>query len=76
MINGLGGTPLIELYVVAAEVAAVLAKHEVRIGASLVGNYVTSLDMAGVSITVCHADEEMLDLWAAPVVAPGLRWGN
>lgn len=76
MINGLGGTPLIELYVVAAEVAAVLAAQEVHIGASLVGNYVTSLDMAGVSITVCKADDEMLDLWAAPVAAPGLRWGS
>jgi dihydroxyacetone kinase-like protein len=76
MINGLGGTPLIELYVVAAEVAAVLAAQQVHIGASLVGNYVTSLDMAGVSITVCRADDEMLDLWAAPVATAGLRWGS
>jgi dihydroxyacetone kinase-like protein len=76
MINGLGGTPLIELYVVAAEVAAVLAAREVHIGASLVGNYVTSLDMAGVSITVCRADDEMLDLWTAPVATSGLRWGS
>jgi dihydroxyacetone kinase-like protein len=76
LINGMGGTPLIELYVVAAEVAAVLAKQGVRIAASLVGNYVTSLDMAGVSISVCHADPEMLDLWAAPVATPALRWGR
>jgi phosphoenolpyruvate---glycerone phosphotransferase subunit DhaK len=76
MINGLGGTPLIELYVVAGEVAATLSARGVHIGASLVGNYVTSLDMAGVSITVCRADDEMLDLWAAPVATAGLRWGN
>lgn len=76
LINGMGATPLIELYVVAAEVAAVLANHQVRIAASLVGNYVTSLDMAGVSISVCRADPEMLDLWAAPVATPALRWGR
>lgn len=76
LINGLGGTPLIELYVVAAEVAAILAGRGVRIGASLVGNYVTSLDMAGVSISVCNVDAEMLDLWAAPVATPALRWGR
>jgi dihydroxyacetone kinase-like protein len=75
LVNGLGGTPLIELYVIAGEVAAILAGHQVRIAASLVGNYVTSLDMAGVSISVCHADAEMLDLWAAPVATPALRWG-
>lgn len=75
MINGLGGTPLIELYVVAAEVAAVLAAREVHIGASLVGNYVTSLDMAGLSITVTKATDEMIRLWDAPVNTPGLRWG-
>jgi dihydroxyacetone kinase-like protein len=76
LINGLGGTPLIELYVVAAEVAAILAGRGVRIGASLVGNYVTSLDMAGVSISVCNVDADMLDLWAAPVATPALRWGR
>jgi phosphoenolpyruvate---glycerone phosphotransferase subunit DhaK len=76
LINGMGGTPLIELYVVAAEVAAILGQHRVRIAASLVGNYVTSLDMAGVSISLCRADAEMLDLWAAPVATPALRWGR
>ncbi|GLZ35005.1 dihydroxyacetone kinase subunit DhaK [Lentzea sp. NBRC 105346] len=76
LVNGLGGTPLIELYVVAGEVAAVLAGQGVPIAASLVGDYVTSLDMAGVSITVCRADEEMLELWAAPVATPALRWGT
>ncbi|TQJ92544.1 dihydroxyacetone kinase subunit DhaK [Streptomyces sp. SLBN-31] len=75
MVNGLGGTPLIELYVVFNEVAQVLAAKNVTIARSLVGNYVTSLDMAGVSITVCKADAEMLTLWDAPVNTPALRWG-
>jgi dihydroxyacetone kinase-like protein len=76
LVNGMGATPLLELYVVAAEVAAVLDRQQVRIAACLVGNYVTSLDMAGVSISVCHADAEMLELWTAPVATPALRWGR
>ncbi|MFG3442089.1 dihydroxyacetone kinase subunit DhaK [Nonomuraea sp. NPDC047897] len=75
MVNGLGATPLIELYVVFNEVAGVLAAKDVTIARSLVGNYVTSLDMAGVSITVCRADVDMLSLWDAPVNTPALRWG-
>jgi dihydroxyacetone kinase-like protein len=75
MVNGLGGTPLIELYVVFNEVAAALADKGVVIARNLVGNYVTSLDMAGVSITVCKADADMLSLWDAPVNTPALRWG-
>lgn len=76
LVNGLGGTPLIELYVVAGEVAATLTDRQVSIAASLVGNYVTSLEMAGVSITVCKADPELLELWEAPVATPALRWGR
>jgi dihydroxyacetone kinase-like protein len=75
MVNGLGGTPLIELYVVFNEVAAALADKGVVVARSLVGNYVTSLDMAGVSLTVCKADADMLSLWDAPVNTPALRWG-
>ncbi|MGI5404893.1 dihydroxyacetone kinase subunit DhaK [Streptomyces sp. CA-135486] len=75
MVNGLGGTPLIELYVVFNEVAAALADKGIVIARNLVGNYVTSLDMAGVSITVCKADADMLSLWDAPVNTPALRWG-
>ena len=71
LVNGLGGTPLSELYLVYGEVAAVLGGQIAR---SLVGNYVTSLDMAGISITVCAADDEVLRLWDAPVHTPGLRW--
>jgi dihydroxyacetone kinase-like protein len=76
MLNGLGGTPLIELYILFGEVAALLAENGVVIARSLVGNYVTSLDMAGASLTVCHADEQMLGLWDAPVHTPALRWGT
>jgi len=75
LVNGLGGTPLIELYLLYGEVASVMRDAGVEIARSLVGNYVTSLDMAGMSITVCHADDEMLRLWDAPVRTPGLRWG-
>lgn len=75
MVNGLGGTPLIELYVVFNDVATALADKGVVIARSLVGNYVTSLDMAGVSITVCKADADMLSLWDAPVNTPALHWG-
>ncbi|MFF2518792.1 dihydroxyacetone kinase subunit DhaK [Streptomyces sp. NPDC058086] len=75
MVNGLGGTPLIELYVGFNEVAAVLADKGVVIARNLVGNYVTSLDMEGVSVTVCKADADMLSLWDAPVNTPALRWG-
>ncbi|GII95528.1 hypothetical protein Ssi02_57590 [Sinosporangium siamense] len=57
------------------EVAGVLAAKNVTIARSLVGNYVTSLDMTGVSITVCRADTDMLSLWDAPVNTPALRWG-
>lgn len=76
LVNGLGATPLIELYVVAAEVAAILDDRGIRLATSLVGNYITSLDMAGFSITVCRADAEMVDLWTAPVATPALRWGR
>jgi len=75
LVNGLGGTPLIELYLLYGEVAARLADAGVEIARNLVGNYVTSLDMAGMSVTVCRADDEILRLWDAPVRTPGLRGG-
>ena len=75
MVNGLGGTPLIELYVLFGEVAALLEGKGVRIARNLVGNYITSLDMAGASLTICKADRHLLELWDAPVNTPGLRWG-
>ncbi len=75
MLNGLGGTPLIELYLLYGEVAPLLEAAGVSIARSLVGNYITSLDMAGASLTVVRADAEILGLWDAPVSTPGLRWG-
>ncbi|MFW6693216.1 dihydroxyacetone kinase subunit DhaK [Streptomyces sp. MAR4 CNX-425] len=75
LVNGMGATPLIELYGFNAEVQRVLAERGVAVARTLVGNYVTSLDMAGCSVTLCQADEELLRLWDAPVRTPGLRWG-
>ena len=74
-LNGMGGTPLLELYLMYGEVAALLDKAGVRVARSLVGPYVTSLDMAGCSITLLRADDELLRLWDAPVRTPALRWG-
>jgi dihydroxyacetone kinase-like protein len=75
MVNGMGGTPLIELYVVYNELARILGGVGVSIARRLVGNYITSLDMAGCSITLVRANDEFLRLWDAPVHTPALRWG-
>ncbi|WP_438353376.1 dihydroxyacetone kinase subunit DhaK [Microbacterium sp. CJ88] len=75
LLSGLGGTPLIELYLMYGEVEALLSAAGVEVARSLVGDYITSLDMAGCSLTVVKADDELLRLWDAPVVTPGLRWG-
>jgi len=72
----MGGTPLIELYVLFAEVARIIAGHGATIARSLVGNYVTSLEMAGASVTVCRLTPELTRLWDAPVLTPALRWGR
>jgi dihydroxyacetone kinase-like protein len=74
-VNGLGGTPLIELYVMYAEVTAVLERAGVTVARSLVGSYMTSLEMAGCSVTLLKVDDDLLRLWDAPVRTPGLRWG-
>ena len=76
LLNGMGGTPLLELYVMYAEVASVLAACGVRVARSLVGNHITSLDMAGCSLTLLRADDELLRLWDAPVDTPALHWGR
>ena len=74
-VNGMGGTPLIELYIVFNEVARILKGRGISIGRSLVGSYITSLDMAGCSITLLKLDDELVRLWDAPVNTPALRWG-
>jgi dihydroxyacetone kinase-like protein len=74
-VNGMGGTPLLELYLMYAEVVAVLEKAGIGVARNLVGSYMTSLDMAGCSVTLLKADDELLRLWDAPVRTPSLRWG-
>ena len=74
-VNGMGGTPLIELYVMYNEVAKILQGRGVTIARSLVGPYITSLEMAGCSVTLLKVDDPTLALWDAPVSTPGLRWG-
>ena len=74
-VNGLGATPLLELYLMYGEVQALLEKAGVRVARSLVGPFITSLDMAGCSVTLLKVDDELLGLWDAPVRTPGLRWG-
>jgi dihydroxyacetone kinase-like protein len=74
MVNGMGGTPLIELYIVFRHLAAVCDQAAITIERNLIGNYITSLEMAGCSITLLKADDELLRLWDAPVQTPALRW--
>jgi dihydroxyacetone kinase-like protein len=74
-VNGLGGTPLIELYVVYNELTKQLEQRGLTATRNLVGNYITSLEMAGVSITLLALDDELTALWDAPVHTPALRWG-
>jgi phosphoenolpyruvate---glycerone phosphotransferase subunit DhaK len=74
-VNGMGGTPLIELYIAFNSVAKILGGQGISIGRSLVGNYITSLEMAGFSVTLLKLDDELVRLWDAPVHAAALRWG-
>jgi len=74
-VNGMGGTPLIELYIMFHEVSQLLEKAGITVARSLVGSYITSLEMAGCSVTLLKADDELVRLWDAPVNTPGLRWG-
>lgn len=75
LVNGMGGTPLLELYVLYAEVVSRLNEAGIQVARNLVGSYITSLDMAGCSLTLLRSDAEMLQLWDAPVSTPALRWG-
>jgi phosphoenolpyruvate---glycerone phosphotransferase subunit DhaK len=74
-VNGFGATPLIELYLLYHEAARMLEAAGLKPARSLVGSYVTSLDMAGASITVSMLDDNATMLWDAPVHTPALRWG-
>jgi len=74
-VNGMGGTPLIELYIIFAELKKILDGRGITIARNLVGNYITSLEMAGCSITLLRLDDELTKYWDAPVLTPALRWG-
>lgn len=74
-VNGMGGTPQIELYLAYNSARKFLADKKIEVVRSLVGNYITSLDMQGMSITLLKLDDEMTQLWDAPVHTAALRWG-
>jgi len=75
LVNGMGGTPLIELYLVYHQLEKICKAKGITIARRLVGNYITSLEMAGCSITLLKADDALLELWDAPVHTPAFRWG-
>jgi dihydroxyacetone kinase-like protein len=75
LVNGMGGTPASELYIVFRAVARLLDDLGVSIERSLVGNYITALEMQGASLTVLRTDDEMIELWDSPVHTSALRWG-
>lgn len=74
-VNGMGGTPLIELYVIYNELVKICTGRGIKIARNLIGSYITSLEMAGCSITLLKLDDELTSLWDAPVKTPALRWG-
>ena len=74
-LNGMGGTPQLELYLLYGEVDRLLREAGLSPVRNLVGSYITSLEMAGASLTLLDLDEELRGLWDAPVHTPALRWG-
>ncbi len=74
-VNGMGGTPLIELYVVYNELVKICDGRGVKITRNLIGPYITSLEMAGCSITLLKLDDQLTRFWDAPVLTAGMRWG-
>ncbi len=74
-VNGMGGTPLIELYIIYRKAAQIAQQHGLTIVRNLVGPYITSLEMAGTSITLLKMNDQLCKLWDAPVDTPALRWG-
>jgi len=76
LVNGMGGTPQVELYIVFRRAAEVLAERGIEVTRTLVGNFTTSLEMQGMSITVLKLDDELTTLWDAPVQTAALRWGR
>ena len=74
-VNGMGGTPLIELYIIYRKAALIAKQHGLKVVRNLVGSYITSLEMAGTSITMLQMNDQLCRLWDAPVDTPALRWG-
>jgi dihydroxyacetone kinase-like protein len=74
-VNGMGGTPLIELYIAYRKAHEIAVQNGLKVVRSLVGPYITSLEMAGMSVTLLKMDPDLIKLWDAPVLTPGLRWG-
>jgi dihydroxyacetone kinase-like protein len=74
-VNGMGGTPLVELYVAYRKAHEIAVKHGLNVVRNLIGPYITSLEMAGMSITMLKMDDDLLKLWDFPVKTPGMRWG-
>lgn len=74
-VNGMGGTPLMELYIMYNALSRILQEKNIKIARQLIGSYITSLEMAGCSITLLRLDDELLKYWDAPVHTPALRWG-
>ena len=74
-VNGLGGTPLIELYIIYRKAAELAEKAGLKIARNFIGSYITSLEMAGASVTLLKLDATLTKHWDAPVLTPALRWG-
>ena len=74
-VNGMGGTPLLELYVIYRKAAEILQRAGIILSRQLVGSYITSLEMAGASITLLKLDDQLRQYWDAPVKTAALRWG-
>ena len=74
-VNGMGGTPLVELYIIYRKAALIAKEHGLKVVRNLVGPYITSLEMAGTSITLLKMNDQLCKLWDAPVDTPALRWG-
>ncbi|MDF4203833.1 dihydroxyacetone kinase subunit DhaK [Maribacter sp. SA7] len=75
LVNGMGSTPISELYTVYRKLHEICSAKKITLARNLVGSYITALDMQGCSVTLVRADDEILKFWDAPVLTPGLRWG-
>lgn len=75
-VNGMGGTPQIELYVIYGELMRLLEGIGIKVVRNLIGSYITSLEMQGCSITLLKMDDELIKLWDVPVRTAALRWGT